>query len=261
MFFKNGRGALCVCIWNKGGGGPKSFWNHCLKGTFINVFVTDPHGAYPEQSVSRPKLHIQFLQDSNNFTIPSVYNKVSQMVSCPQFSRHSTKILQPSQACYMPLQPNYKYKLSLFSVCSYSQSYRPFDPNSFLKHSLACTPAFNSCPQLSVRTQLYVHKNHDLNSVVYNSISRVWGWNTKVWTQWQQAFSEFSLLEIIWLDPFFYLKTTNGIVGSAHITQQQKVFDNRNVERGHWPPRSQDLIPPDFVFQGFLKKDSTAITQ
>jgi hypothetical protein len=25
MFFKKGRGALWVCIWNQGGGGPKKF--------------------------------------------------------------------------------------------------------------------------------------------------------------------------------------------------------------------------------------------
>jgi hypothetical protein len=29
MFFKKGRGALWVCIWNQGGGGPKKFGNHC----------------------------------------------------------------------------------------------------------------------------------------------------------------------------------------------------------------------------------------
>jgi hypothetical protein len=28
MFFKKGRGALWVCIWNQGGGGPKKFGNH-----------------------------------------------------------------------------------------------------------------------------------------------------------------------------------------------------------------------------------------
>jgi hypothetical protein len=31
MFFKKGRGALWVCIWNQGGGGPKKFGNHCYK--------------------------------------------------------------------------------------------------------------------------------------------------------------------------------------------------------------------------------------
>jgi hypothetical protein len=31
MFFKKGRGALWVCIWNQGGGGPKKFGNHCSK--------------------------------------------------------------------------------------------------------------------------------------------------------------------------------------------------------------------------------------
>jgi hypothetical protein len=29
MFFEKGRGALWVCIWNQGGGGPKKFGNHC----------------------------------------------------------------------------------------------------------------------------------------------------------------------------------------------------------------------------------------
>jgi hypothetical protein len=31
MFFKKVRGALWVCLWNRGGGGPKKFGNHCSK--------------------------------------------------------------------------------------------------------------------------------------------------------------------------------------------------------------------------------------
>jgi hypothetical protein len=33
MFFKKGRGALWVCIWNRGGGGPKKFGNRCTRAT------------------------------------------------------------------------------------------------------------------------------------------------------------------------------------------------------------------------------------
>ena len=33
MFFKKGRGALWVCIWNRGGGGPKKFGNHWFRGS------------------------------------------------------------------------------------------------------------------------------------------------------------------------------------------------------------------------------------
>jgi hypothetical protein len=31
MFFKKVRGALLVCIWNQGGGGPKKFGNRCCR--------------------------------------------------------------------------------------------------------------------------------------------------------------------------------------------------------------------------------------
>jgi hypothetical protein len=30
MFFKKGKGALWVCVWNQGGGGPKKFGNHWI---------------------------------------------------------------------------------------------------------------------------------------------------------------------------------------------------------------------------------------
>jgi hypothetical protein len=36
MFFKKGRGALWVCIWNQGGGGPKKFGNR-----WSNIYETD----------------------------------------------------------------------------------------------------------------------------------------------------------------------------------------------------------------------------
>ena len=35
MLFKKGRGALCVCIWNQGGGGPKMFGNRWRKWTWL----------------------------------------------------------------------------------------------------------------------------------------------------------------------------------------------------------------------------------
>jgi hypothetical protein len=33
MFFKKGKGALWVCIWNRGGGGPKKVWEPLIYST------------------------------------------------------------------------------------------------------------------------------------------------------------------------------------------------------------------------------------
>jgi hypothetical protein len=40
MFFKKGRGALWVCIWNQGGGGPKKFGNHCCRASSLGTEST-----------------------------------------------------------------------------------------------------------------------------------------------------------------------------------------------------------------------------
>jgi hypothetical protein len=48
MFFKKGKGALWVCVWNQGGGGPKKFGNHCTRRTVLRRL---PHMCITAQCV------------------------------------------------------------------------------------------------------------------------------------------------------------------------------------------------------------------
>jgi hypothetical protein len=43
MFYKKGRGALWVCIWNQGGGGPKKFGSHWCRFWWLKFVETKIH--------------------------------------------------------------------------------------------------------------------------------------------------------------------------------------------------------------------------
>jgi hypothetical protein len=57
MFFKKGRGALWVCIWNQGGGGPKTFgnrWSRCINVT-LNHFCIKSYNRYYWNSIKKKR--------------------------------------------------------------------------------------------------------------------------------------------------------------------------------------------------------------